>query len=111
MYSGRSELVKVAQQLAREAAAGTLKPEEIDEAAIARHLFQPDLPDLDLLIRTSGELRISNFLLWQIAYAELVFSEVLWPDYSRADFVAALCEYQWRQRRFGGVSQTNGAST
>ena len=63
------------------------------------------------MIRTSGELRISNFLLWQMAYAELVFSEVLWPDYSRADFVAALCEYQWRQRRFGNVSQSNGATT
>jgi undecaprenyl diphosphate synthase len=110
MYSGRSELARAMQQLARDAVAGRINPDEIDESAIARHLFQPDLPEIDLVIRTSGELRISNFLLWQMAYAELVFSEVLWPDYSRADFVAALCEYQWRQRRFGGISQ-NGSST
>jgi undecaprenyl diphosphate synthase len=111
MYSGRSELIRAVQQLARRAAAGELAPAEIDEGALEQHLFQPGLPEIDLVIRTSGELRISNFLLWQMAYAELVFSEVLWPDYSRADFIAALCEYQWRQRRFGGVSQTNGAST
>jgi undecaprenyl diphosphate synthase len=110
MYSGRSELTRAVQRLARESAAGRINPDEIDEAEIARQLFQPDLPEIDLVIRTSGELRISNFMLWQMAYAELVFSEVLWPDYSRADFFAALCEYQWRQRRFGNVSQSNGSS-
>jgi len=110
MYSGRSELTQAVQRLARAAADGEIAPEEIDEAAVARQLFQPDLPDIDLVIRTSGELRISNFLLWQMAYSELVFSEVLWPDYSRADFIAALCEYQRRQRRFGNVSQGNGTS-
>lgn len=111
MYSGRSEITRAVQRLARAAADGEIAAEEIDEAMIARQLFQPDLPEIDLVIRTSGELRISNFLLWQMAYAELVFSEVLWPDYTRADFIAALYEYQRRQRRFGNVSQGNGSQS
>jgi undecaprenyl diphosphate synthase len=103
MYSGRAELVDAVKNIAAEVAAGTLDPNRIDEKAIARHLYRPDIPDPDVVIRTSGEQRVSNFLLWQIAYSELVFSEVLWPDFSRADFVAALLEYQQRSRRFGGV--------
>jgi undecaprenyl diphosphate synthase len=103
MYSGRAELVDAVRAIAAEAAAGKLDLERIDEKTIARHLYMPDIPDPDLVIRTSGEQRVSNFLLWQIAYSEFVFSDVLWPDFSRADFVAALREYQQRSRRFGGV--------
>ena len=100
-YGGRSEIAEAAKELAREAAAGRLDPERVDEAAIARHLSRPDLPDVDLFIRTSGEQRSSNFMLWQAAYAEYVFQDKLWPDYDRRDLWAACEEYVHRNRRFG----------
>ena len=102
-YGGRTEIAHAAQTLARDAAAGRIKPEAIDEAAVARALYLPDVPDPDLIIRTSGELRLSNFLLWQCAYSEFIFSPVLWPDFSEADFDAAVEEFGRRTRRFGGV--------
>ena len=104
-YSGRAEIADAARSLAREAAAGRLDPETIDEAAVARRLYTADLPDPDLLIRTSGEMRISNFLLWQIAYAEIHVTPVLWPDFRCRHFLEALVDYQRRDRRYGGVSE------
>ncbi|MBN2083537.1 di-trans,poly-cis-decaprenylcistransferase [bacterium] len=103
MYSGRSEIIEAARSIAQAAQAGQLKPEQLDERRFQQFLFHPDLPDADLVIRTSGEQRISNFLIWQMAYSELVFTDVLWPDFSRADFLTALLEYQRRGRRFGLV--------
>jgi undecaprenyl diphosphate synthase len=97
-YGGRAELVEAARRIVEDG----LAPAEIDEAALAGRLYAPDLPDPDLLIRTSGEVRISNFLLWQLAYAELVFTDTLWPDFGEADLRAALAEYARRRRRFGG---------
>ena len=102
-YGGRAELVQAARALASEAVDGKIKPDRISEAALARHLHQPDLPDVDLFWRTSGEQRLSNFLPWQAAYAELVFSEVLWPDVDRRDLWAALEEFAGRQRRYGAA--------
>jgi undecaprenyl diphosphate synthase len=98
-YGGRAEIVDAVRAIVAE---GTVAS-KIDERTIARHLYDPDMPDPDLLIRTSGEERISNFLLWQIAYSELVFSETLWPDFGREPLVAAIAEYQGRDRRFGKV--------
>jgi undecaprenyl diphosphate synthase len=97
-YGGREEMVHVARRLAEDG----VPAGEIDEAALAARLYAPDLPDPDLLIRTSGELRLSNFFLWQLAYAELVFVETLWPDFGEADLRSALGEYARRRRRFGG---------
>jgi len=97
-YGGRAELVEAARRLV---AAG-VDPEDIDENTFAAQLYAPAMPDPDLLIRTSGELRISNFLLWQLAYAELVFVETLWPDFGAADLEQALAAYAQRRRRFGG---------
>ncbi len=97
-YGGRSEIVEAARRLV---AAG-VEPGEVDEASIAANLNAPEMPDPDLLIRTSGELRISNFLLWQVAYAALVFVETLWPDFGGDDLRAALEDYARRRRRFGG---------
>lgn len=102
-YSGRSELARAARRIAEEVKAGTLAPEEVDEAVVAARLDAPDVPDPDLIIRTSGELRISNFLLWQCAYSEFYVTPVLWPDFREADFRAALAAYAVRDRRFGGV--------
>ncbi len=102
-YGGRQELVQAARRLAEEVAAGRRDPAEIDEQAFASQLFTAGIPDPDLLIRTSGEKRISNFLLWQSAYAELVFLDVLWPDFSRLDLEAAIQEYQRRERRYGTI--------
>jgi len=101
-YGGRPEIVDAASALAKDVKAGLVGVEDIDEELFARYLYTKDLPDPDLLIRTSGELRISNFLLWQIAYAELCMIEKLWPDFKRADFKKAVSEYQRRERRFGG---------
>ena len=101
-YGSRAELAGAAKALALAAAAGTLDPESIDIAAIEGLLHTRDLPPLDLLIRTSGEVRLSNFLLWQAAYAELHFTDTLWPDFDEAAFGAALAEFARRQRRFGG---------
>jgi undecaprenyl diphosphate synthase len=100
-YGGRNELVRAARALAREVVAGRLIPESIDEECLARALDTVGLPDPDLLIRTSGETRLSNFLLWQAAYAEFVFLDVLWPDFSAKHLRAALAEFARRERRFG----------
>ena len=100
-YGARAELALAARRIAAEARAGTLDPASVDEAAVAARLFTAGTPDPDLLIRTSGEQRLSNFLLWQAAYAELVFQDVLWPDYGEAPFAAALAQYARRERRFG----------
>jgi undecaprenyl diphosphate synthase len=97
-YGGRAELAWAARRLVEEG----VEPEEIDEEALAARLYEPDMPDPDLLIRTSGELRISNFLLWQLAYTELVFVDRLWPDFGEADLRSALEDYARRRRRFGG---------
>jgi undecaprenyl diphosphate synthase len=104
-YGGRAELLDATRAIAREAAAGRLDPRKIDERTIARHLYAPDMPDPDVLVRTSGEFRISNFLLWELAYSELVFTEVLWPDFRRGDLFAAINEYQRRERRFGAIEE------
>lgn len=98
-YGGRAEIVDAVQALVREG----VPPAAIDEAAIASRLYAPDLPDPDLLIRTSGEMRVSNFLLWQIAYAELYVTETLWPDFDRVALLSAILDFQRRERRFGGL--------
>jgi undecaprenyl diphosphate synthase len=103
-YGGRTEIVDAFRKLAREVSAGRLQPDDIDEAAIHRSLYTRELPDPDLLIRTSGEMRISNFLLWQIAYAEIHVTETLWPDFAEEDLFAALMDYQNRDRRFGRIA-------
>lgn len=100
-YGGRRELTGAVRRIAEEVAAGILDPAAIDEAVVASRLDTADMPDPDLLIRTSGEKRISNFLLWQIAYSEFVFMDVLWPDFNRASLEAALDEYFRRDRRYG----------
>lgn len=100
-YGGRAEIVDAARAIAREARDGALAPEAIDEQVFSAHLYAPDVPDPDLLIRTSGELRISNFLLWELAYTEFYFTDVLWPDFREEHFNAALAEYARRNRRFG----------
>ncbi len=102
-YGGRAEIADAARAIAREAAAGRLDPEKITEASFARYLDEPDMPDVDLFLRPSGELRTSNFLIWQAAYAELVFQDTLFPDFDRRDLWAACLEYARRDRRFGGV--------
>jgi undecaprenyl diphosphate synthase len=102
-YGGRAELVDAARAAARDAVDGRLRPERISEKSVQARLYEPDAPDVDLLVRTSGEQRLSNFLLWEAAYAELVFTEVLWPDFDRTDLFAAVEEFQRRQRRFGRV--------
>lgn len=102
-YGGRRELVRAAQRLAQRAASGELAPLEIDENSIAAELFTAGEQDPDLLIRTSGEHRISNFLLWQLAYAEIHVTEVFWPDFGPEALTSALLDYQSRQRRFGGL--------
>ena len=103
-YSSRAEIARAARQLAEDAAAGRLDPAEIDEEAVGRRLYTAPWPDPDLLIRTSGEMRISNFLLWQLAYAELYVTPVLWPDFARRHLFEAILEFQRRERRFGRVT-------
>ncbi len=102
-YGARTEIVWAARRLAERVAEGALAPEEVDEARFARELYTAEWPDPDLLIRTSGELRISNFLLWQIAYAEMYVTPVLWPDFDRGHLFEALLDFQRRERRFGRV--------
>lgn len=104
-YSGRWEITNAVQQLCREVKAGTLDPETIDTEAFERYLTTRDIPDPELLIRTSGEMRISNFLLWQLAYTELYITEVLWPDFRRKHLFEAIDAYQKRERRFGKTSE------
>lgn len=101
-YGGRLEIADATRRIAAEAASGELDPSTIDEATLAAHLYLPNVPDPDLVIRTSGEMRVSNFLLWQIAYSELWVTGVLWPDFSRHDLLRAVVDYQARNRRFGG---------
>ena len=103
-YGGRSEIVSAIRKIAKKVEAGQLQSDEIDESVLEAHLETADIPDPDLLIRTSGEQRISNFLLWQIAYSELVFLETLWPDFLEKDFLKAINEYQRRERRFGATA-------
>jgi undecaprenyl diphosphate synthase len=102
-YGGRDELIDAFRTLARQVQAGELKPEDISEKAISEALYTADIPDPDLLIRTSGEMRVSNFLLWQIAYTELWVTPTLWPDFGAADLYRAVAEFQGRTRRFGKV--------
>ena len=102
-YGGRGELVYAMRQIAQKVQAGELDPQHIDEQTICANLYFPDEPDPDLIVRPSGECRLSNFLLWQAAYAELVFMDVLWPDFKPVQFDRAIEEYQRRNRRFGGV--------
>ena len=100
-YGGRQEITRAVRLMCQEAAAGQLDPADVDPEALARHLYTAGLPEVDLLIRTSGELRISNFLLWQLAYAEFYFTDIHWPDFRRPQFLEALTSYAQRQRRFG----------
>ena len=100
-YGGRAEIVDAVRQLVEDKVPAT----KIDEKRIRERLYHPELPDLDLVIRTSGEYRISNFLLWEMAYSELIFTDVLWPDFRREDLFVAIEEYQRRERRFGGVDK------
>jgi len=102
-YGARQELTRVCREIAAEVATGRLREDEIDGEEISSRLYTADVPDPDLIIRTSGELRLSNFLLWQAAYAELYFTDVLWPDFTPAELVYAIASYQKRKRRFGGL--------
>jgi undecaprenyl diphosphate synthase len=104
-YGGRAELVDAARAIGREVAAGRIDPDKITDRTLARNLYAPDMPDPDVLVRTSGEFRISNYLLWELAYAELVFTDVLWPDFRREHLFEAIREYQRRERRFGAVDE------
>jgi undecaprenyl diphosphate synthase len=101
-YGGRDEIVRAVRSLASDAASGAIDPASIDEAALTSRMYTAGIPDPDLVVRTSGEMRISNFLLWQIAYSELYVTSVLWPDFKRGDFLRAVIDYQRRERRFGG---------
>ena len=102
-YGGRTEIVEAVRSVAQKVKAGELDPADITEQVFAQHLYTRNLPDPDLLIRTSGEMRVSNFLLWQISYAELLVTPTLWPDFRKPQFYAALEEYNSRHRRFGGL--------
>ena len=104
-YSARWEIVEACRNIARQAQDGSIAPGDIDEQLFARHLATADMPDPDLLIRTGGDLRISNYLLWQIAYSELYFTDKYWPDFSEQDFVDAIVDFQARERRYGKTSE------
>lgn len=104
-YGGRAELIRAARSLAREVKDGAIEVENIDEAAFARHLYTDGMPDVDLLIRTSGEMRLSNFLPWQSVYSEMVFNDILWPDYNRETYLRDLHIYASRDRRYGGTGK------
>ena len=106
-YGSRTEITDAVREIARKAGDGDLRPEEIDEQTISDHLYTAGMPDPDLLIRTAGEMRVSNYLLWQISYAELVVSETLWPDFSVVDLHSAIREFSTRNRRFGALDRTN----
>ncbi len=102
-YGGRQEIARAVRRLAKQAAQGDVRPEEITEEMISENIYTPDVPEADLIIRPSGELRLSNFLLWQSAYSEFWFSDIHWPDFTTKDFTRAILDYQNRNRRFGGV--------
>jgi undecaprenyl diphosphate synthase len=106
-YGGRAEIVDAVRALVQDVLAGKVNAADISEDLLANYLYHPELGDPDLLIRTSGEMRVSNFLLWQIAYTEFYVTPVLWPDFRRADLYRAILDYQRRERRFGGVSEGN----
>ncbi len=105
-YGSRAEIVSAVREIARKAAGGELDPASISEETVADHLYTREMPDPDLLIRTSGEMRISNFLLWQIAYSEIFVTDTLWPDFNREEYLDILRAYGLRERRFGKVSET-----
>jgi undecaprenyl diphosphate synthase len=109
-YGGRAEIADATRRIAHAVADGRLKPDSIDERTIARHLDNPDMPDVDLFVRSSGEQRTSNFLLWQSAYAEMVFLDTLWPDFDRRDLWRAIEVYAARDRRYGGAVDAVGAA-
>ena len=106
-YGSRTEITDAVREIARKAGDGDLRPEEIDEQTISDHLYTAGMPDPDLLIRTAGEMRVSNYLLWQISYAELFVSDVLWPDFGVADLHGAIRAFSQRNRRFGALDHTN----
>ncbi|MEM9331332.1 MAG: isoprenyl transferase [Pseudomonadota bacterium] len=108
-YGSRTEITNAARTLAQRVSEGEISPSQINEELLASYLNTSDIPDPDLLIRTSGELRVSNFLLWQIAYSEFVFVDCLWPDFTRSDFYAAIEEYNRRTRKFGGLVRETGS--
>jgi len=108
-YGSREEIVAAARAVAKAAIEGCLSPQDIDESSFSRFLWTTDIPDPDLLIRTSGEFRLSNFLLWQLAYTELYVTETLWPDFDREEFFRALADYQGRERRFGRTAEQQPA--
>jgi undecaprenyl diphosphate synthase len=110
-YGGRTEIAAAARRIAEDVDGGTLAPSDVDEAAVAARLYRPDMPDPDLLIRTSGEQRISNYLLWELAYAEFVFTPVLWPDFDREELARCIAEYQSRDRRFGKAEDLAGGKS
>ena len=102
-YGGRTEITEMVQSISRKVAEGGINPEDIDQRVVADHLYTRGIPDPDIMIRTSGEMRISNFLLWQLAYAEFFITDTLWPDFSPKEFMEILLQYQHRDRRFGKV--------
>ena len=104
-YGGRAELIDATRAIAWEVAEGRLDPDRITERTLERHLYAPDMPDPDLIVRTSGEYRLSNFLMWESAYSELVFTDVLFPDFRRANLFEAIREFQRRDRRFGAIEE------
>jgi undecaprenyl diphosphate synthase len=104
-YGGRAEIVDATRKIVERAIAGEIKPEDVNEELVSQHLYSPSLPDPDLLIRTAGEMRISNFLLWEIAYAELHVTQTLWPDFTKEDLEKAILDYQSRTRKFGTLVQ------
>ena len=104
-YSGRWEIVEAAKKLSRDSMAGKIQPEEITEEVFADYLATTEVPDPELLIRTSGEMRVSNFLLWQLAYTEFFITQKLWPDFRKEDLYEAICDYQQRERRFGKIAE------
>jgi undecaprenyl diphosphate synthase len=104
-YSAKWEITQAMQRIAERVKSGALKPEAIDETLISQYLSTTNMPDPELLIRTSGETRLSNFMLWQLAYAELYFTPVLWPDFRKKDFYEAIVNFQNRERRFGRISE------
>lgn len=110
-YGSRTEITDAVRLIAEKVKAGTLDPSDIEESTIAEHLYTAGMPDPDLLIRTAGEMRVSNYLLWQISYAELVVSPVQWPEFRKADLHAAICDFAGRNRRFGALDHTNTLKT
>jgi undecaprenyl diphosphate synthase len=104
-YGGRSEIVDATRKLMRDAELGKIDPENVDEKTFSAYLYDPEMPDPDLLIRTGAELRVSNFLLWQIAYTEIYNTDLMWPDFGERDLIDAVREYQNRERRFGLTSE------